>query len=68
MIRVLLIATLSSMVVAAATALGSPRSGGQTAVVRSEQARGAEALMDLLEQRELGLNRFKSSFFLMFFS
>lgn len=56
MVRMWIVALMGSMVVAAATAMGSPR-GGQTSVVRSEQARGAEALMDLLEQRELALKR-----------
>ena len=57
MIRFWPVAVVGFAVVAAATALGSPRGGSGAAVVRSEQARGAEALMDLLEQRELGLDR-----------
>ncbi len=57
MLRMWLMAVMGSMVVAGATALGSPRGSRESAAVRSEQARGAEALMDLLEQRQLGLNR-----------
>lgn len=39
----------------AATAVGAPSSTTQT--VRSDQARGAEALMDLLDQKDRGLKR-----------
>jgi flagellar motility protein MotE (MotC chaperone) len=40
----------------AATAIGAP-GGSSTSSIRSEQARGAEAIMDLLEQKERGLQR-----------
>ena len=39
----------------AATAVGAPGSSDQG--IRSEQARGAEAIMDLLEQKDRGLQR-----------
>ncbi len=37
------------------TAIGAP--GGRAKGIRSEQARGAEAIMDLLEQKDRGLQR-----------
>lgn len=40
---------------AAATAVGAQ--GGEVQGIRSEQARGAEAIMDLLEQKDRGLTR-----------
>ena len=39
----------------AATAVGA--TGSSSVAIRSEQARGAEAIMDLLEQKERGLQR-----------
>ena len=39
----------------AATAIGAPGGSGQA--VRTDQARGAEAIMDLLDQKERGLLR-----------
>ncbi len=39
----------------AATAIGAP--GGSSQAVRTDQARGAEAIMDLLDQKERGLLR-----------
>ena len=60
MVRIWLGAMAGAMVIAAATALGSP-SGPSAATVRSEQARGAEAIMDLLEQKERGLARREST-------
>jgi flagellar motility protein MotE (MotC chaperone) len=55
--RALLITLVAGLLVgAAATAVGAP--GGITPQsIRSEQARGAEAIMDLLEQKERGLQR-----------
>ena len=39
----------------AATAIGAP--GGTSKIVQTDQARGAEAIMDLLTQKERGLQR-----------
>ena len=57
MLRIGLLLISLSIGVLAATALGSPGQSGSSSSVRSEQARGAEALMDLLEQRQSGLDR-----------
>jgi flagellar motility protein MotE (MotC chaperone) len=55
--RALLLMTALSLGILAATAMGSPGGKSTGSSVRSEQARGAEAIMDLLEQRERGLDR-----------
>ncbi len=57
MLRALLSVIAVSAVILAATAMGSPTGKNSGATVRSEQAKGAEAIMDLLEQRERGLDR-----------
>jgi flagellar motility protein MotE (MotC chaperone) len=55
--RILIMLTSLSLGILAATAMGSPGSKSTGTSVRSEQARGAEAIMDLLEERERGLKR-----------
>jgi flagellar motility protein MotE (MotC chaperone) len=52
-----LVMTSLALGILAATAMGSPAGKSTGSSVRSEQARGAEAIMDLLEQRERGLDR-----------
>jgi flagellar motility protein MotE (MotC chaperone) len=44
-----------ALLVVAATAIGAP--GGSSQAARTDQARGAEAIMDLLDQKERGLLR-----------
>jgi len=56
-IRIGLLGVMCGLIVATATAIGAPGSAPSAATIRSEQARGAEAIMDLLEQKERGLAR-----------
>ena len=52
---ILTLLSIGMCVGVAATAVGAPGPGNQG--IRSEQARGAEAIMDLLDQKERGLQR-----------
>ena len=57
MLRAGLVLVGLSVGVLAAKALGSPSGESTGPSIRSEQAKGAEAIIDLLELRERGLDR-----------